>query len=253
MNYVDNLKQRLNENALKICAKFPNEFSGKEFPSAFVWNNIEMNFHKKTMENISKNTDWIERTKKKHSQVENTFEMQSSNSSDALLMNIFCFPKILKWKGVIDLLGIDIENGIEFGKKFHEEGQYMAEIDMKIGNSIFEAKLTETDFTEETVEKINHYKDFGLVFDKNLLLKTKSQESYLNYQLIRNILVAYYNNFSFTLLCDETRIDLIKSLFEVTTAIKIDNLRRRVSFVTWQEITNVCGKELKDYITEKYF
>ncbi|HPW66440.1 MAG TPA: hypothetical protein PLS84_05085 [Salinivirgaceae bacterium] len=46
---------------------------------------------------------------------------------------------------------------------------------------------------------------------------------------------------------------MIKSLFEVTTAIKIDNLRRRVSFVIWQEITNVCGKELKDFITEKYF
>ena len=122
---------------------------------------------------------------------------------------------------------------------------------MKIGNSIFEAKLTETDFEEETFEKIDNYKDFKLVFDKNLL--PKSQENYLNYQLIRNILVAYYNNFSFTLLCDETRIDLIKSLFEVTAAIKIDNLRRRVSFVTWQEIINVCGKELKDYITEKYF
>lgn len=251
MNYVDNLKQRLKENALKICAKYPNEFSGKEFSSAFVWNNTEMNSHKNTMENICKNTDWIERTKKKHPQVENTFEMQSSNSSDALLMNIFCFPKILKWKGVIDLLSIDIEHGIEFGKKFYEEGQYMAEVDMKIGNSIFEAKLTETDFEEETFEKIDNYKDFKLVFDKNLL--PKSQENYLNYQLIRNILVAYYNNFSFTLLCDETRIDLIKSLFEVTAAIKIDNLRRRVSFVTWQEIINVCGKELKDYITEKYF
>ena len=53
MNYVDNLKQRLKENALKFVPNIQRIFR-KEFSSAFVWNNTEMNFHKNTMENICK-------------------------------------------------------------------------------------------------------------------------------------------------------------------------------------------------------
>ena len=55
-----------------------------------------------------------ERLKKDHTKVQNAYEMQSSNSSDALLMNIFCHPKLNSWKGIRNLFGVsDIKP--EFG------------------------------------------------------------------------------------------------------------------------------------------
>jgi hypothetical protein len=60
---------------------------------------------------------------------------------------------------------------------------------MKIGNRIFEAKLTETDFTQKTPSVVESYVDFETVFDKNILPRTQNGE-YENYQLIRNILTA---------------------------------------------------------------
>jgi len=251
MNNIEKIKKRLKENAKKLCLQNQSENRRKKHKSAFVWDDVKMNFFEPSFLNINKNEKWLERLKKQHTKVPDSLEMQSSNSSDALLMNIFCYPKILKWKGVRKLLKIEDKQIIEFGKRFEIEGQFMAEVDMKIGNHIFEAKLTESNFTEETIEKIENYKDFVLVFESDLLLKNDTQ--YFNYQLIRNILVAYYYNFSFTMICDESRTDLIRSIFEITKAVKIEKLRKRINFITWQEIVDVCGKELKNFIENKYF
>lgn len=71
-------------------------------------------------------------------------------SSDALLMNIFCYPGLTKRRELSLRLGTEIGDLPQFGFKpripltsgFVER----TEIDMKLGPVLFEAKLTESDF-----------------------------------------------------------------------------------------------------------
>jgi len=98
MDYSNQLKKRLKTNAVLISKKY--NLSGTEYDSAFIFDSIEMNFEKESFEAIQNNPEWHIRTQKKHSHFKNkTLEMQSSNSSDALLMNIFCNPGFKKWRG----------------------------------------------------------------------------------------------------------------------------------------------------------
>jgi hypothetical protein len=68
-------------------------------------------------------------------------------SSDALLMNIFCYPGVTKRREVSLLLGTDTEDVPEFGFRPHvplfSRGKERTEVDMKLGGVLFEAKLTE--------------------------------------------------------------------------------------------------------------
>ena len=78
----------------------------KKRKTAIIFDHVADNFIKKSYENIEGNKEWIERLKKKHQNVKGAFEMQSSNSSDALLMNIFCHPNLKSWKGILDLFKV---------------------------------------------------------------------------------------------------------------------------------------------------
>ena len=71
--------------------------------------------------------------------------------------------------------------------------------------------------------------------------------------MVRNVLAACKYDYIFTVLLDCSRVDLIREIFDVIKAVRNADLRKNIGFVTWQELTNVCGKELKDYITVKYF
>lgn len=252
MNYSELIKQRIIKNI-----KNDNRYYGlyKTFESSILFDNIEDNFCKASYENIKSHSSWYERTKKLHSHFnDGTLEMQSSNSSDAILMNIFCHPKFNTWKGVNELLGIQSDEQQVFGwNPFfeNENPEHRTEIDLKIGNHIFESKLTESTFTSKSIPIVENYKDFTTVFDSTLL--ERSNNEYKHYQLIRNILAAYKYDFYFSILVDSTRIDLIKELLDVVIAIKDPNLRKRINFFTWQEVVNSCGKEIKDYIKNKYF
>ncbi|WVU09626.1 hypothetical protein V2B37_08170 [Natranaerobius thermophilus JW/NM-WN-LF] len=125
------------------------------------------------------------------------------------------------------------------------------EIDMKIGSHIFEAKLTEENFTDKEVQVIKGYLNFQEVFNPDMLLKRNGKIE--SYQLIRNFLVAFEEEFSFTLLVDERRPDLIRKFYEVREACKDEDLRKRTKFVTWQELTSKVGQDLKGYLNRKYF
>lgn len=252
MNYSELIKQRISRNITK-----DNRYDGlyKTCKSSIIFNRIEDNFCKSSFDNIKSNPAWYERTKKLHSNFnDGTFEMQSSNSSDALLMNIFCHPKFNTWKGVNDFLNIHPEEQKIFGWNpifDNENSEHRTEIDLKIGNHIFESKLTESTFTTKSVSIVENYKDFSTVFDSTLL--EKSNNEYKHYQLLRNILTAYKYDFYFSILIDSTRIDLIKELLNVVIAVKDSTLRKRINFFTWQEIVDSCGKDIKDYISKKYF
>jgi hypothetical protein len=251
MNYSHAIKQRIIKNIVEDPRIESDAYN--IHPSAIIFKNLEDNFLPSSFQSIKKNPQWEFRTLKVHANLKDgTLEMQSSNSSDALLMNIFCNPGVGKWTGLQKLLHIDTFSVIEFGwnPSFENEVLHPTEIDMKIGNSIFESKLSEESFTEKEKGIVENYSDFYTVFDSQYLPSNNTH--YFNYQLIRNILTAYKYNFTFSILVDQTRTDLIRSLLEVVTAIKEPEIRKRIGFFTWQEIAAVCGSELREFIERKY-
>lgn len=250
MNHSERLKKRLLSNALSICRE--KSFNGIQRKSAFLFKDISMSFHQDTFDNIYKNIDYKKRLDKTHPNVPGFKEMQSSNSSDALLMNLFAHPKIKEWKSLRDLISIDQSDNIEFGWNpvFDNETNHKTEIDMKIGNNIFEAKLTEEDFTLKDLKIVLTYSNVEKIIDLKDLTKN---DNVFNYQLIRNILTAEKYDYKFNLLIDETRTDLIREFYKVKSAIKVKSLLDNFNFFTWQEIANAVGLELKEYVTEKYF
>ncbi len=250
MDYSQRLKKRLLANALHLCDK--TSLKGTDKASAFLFDDISMSFFPETYGNICTNVDYKKRLDKPHSNVPNFKEMQSSNSSDALLMNFFAHPQIKEWKSVRDLLSINKSDNIEFGwnPQFPNETNHKTEIDMKIGNSIFEAKLTEKDFTSKELQIVLGYSNVEKLID----LQSLTHDNVVsNYQLIRNLLTAKQYDYRFNLLIDESRIDLIREFYKVKNAITDQQLGEKFNFITWQEISNCVGADLKQFITEKYF
>ena len=146
------LKQALRHSASAYAKRYGFSYSSTP-KSAIIFNEIKDAFCHASFDAICKNAKWFSRTKKPHPTLPNKMEMQSSNSSDALLMNIFCHPKLISWEGVVDVLGFKPENPT-FGFKALVEKKGTdgdkTEIDMVIGNYFIEAKLTEADFTKKT-------------------------------------------------------------------------------------------------------
>ena len=77
-------------------------------------------------------------------------ELECANSSDALLMNIFCYPGILCRAAVCSLLGIEPGIHPTFGFRpgipLKNGAEDRSEMDLKLGKLLVEAKLTEGDF-----------------------------------------------------------------------------------------------------------
>jgi len=101
----ESLKQEIRRAALSYAQKLDLPIDDSH-ASAVLFLNLADNFHPKSFANIMGHPDWQQRTTKRHQVVLGLLEMQSSNSSDALLMNIFCHPDICRWKGV-EKLGKD--------------------------------------------------------------------------------------------------------------------------------------------------
>jgi hypothetical protein len=100
-------------------------------------------------------------------------ELDSSMSSDALLMNIFCTPGVAEAPAVRRALGVDEEDPPIFGWKAHvplKSGRFdRTEVDMRWGELLVEAKLTESDFQIKAAAVMETYRDFDAVFDRELL------------------------------------------------------------------------------------
>ncbi len=220
--------------------------------------NIHGNFLNSSYGNILGKKNWRVRLDKPHPSFPNTKqevkELDSCNSSDALLMNIFCHPRIDKWKSLKKLLGLSEIGEPEFGflAKVRKNSRQVdtTEIDMKLDDILMEAKLTERDFTRQKKRIVESYDNFEEVFNEELL--PQSSEDYMNYQLIRNILAAYERNLSFLLLCDARRPDLARELYLTVRCVRDDRLRIKCNIVFWQEIAQSVGKELRDFLVEKY-
>jgi hypothetical protein len=100
-------------------------------------------------------------------------ELDSSMSSDALLMNIFCTPGVLGSSAIQRVLGIDDGVQPEFGWKAKvplANGRFdRTEVDLRLGSLLVEAKLTESDFQRRSVAIVEAYRDFDAVFERDLL------------------------------------------------------------------------------------
>jgi hypothetical protein len=149
------------------------------------------NFHPASYENICANPVWLRRLTKPHTASRRSrarkdwqwMELDSSNSSDALLMNIFCHPKVFDGAilapAVANLLSVDLTAKPCFGinpgvplktlrkghSKLPSELTDQTEVDLQLHNLFLEAKLTESNFQTAAPSLIERYRDLETIFD----------------------------------------------------------------------------------------
>jgi hypothetical protein len=220
------------------------------------------NFLPQSYRAILKNENWSRRLAKPHTSAYRALpregfdwkELDSCNSSDALLMNIFCYPALLKARAVCDLLGIDVDTAPEFGFRARVSllnGRFdRTEVDMKLADLLVEAKLTEADFQSKPARVVESYRDFFEIFDASAL--PRREDSYLNYQLIRNVLAAYANQCSFCVMLDARRPDLLESWYSVMRSVRLHDVRVRCKVLTWQELAAFLPPRVQKFLGEKY-
>ncbi len=124
--------------------------------------------------------DWARRLKKAHTGRRSLpredrpwCELDSSTSSDALLMNVFCTPGVLDSAVVRNVLGVEERADAIFGWKARvplTNGRTdTTEVDLRWGSLLIEAKLTEADFQTRAASMVEGYRDFEAVFAPELL------------------------------------------------------------------------------------
>ena len=220
------------------------------------------NFYPASYQRICRNPEWSKRLNKVHTASKRARarsnwrwnELDCSNSSDALLMNIFCHPKVLPSLPVQGMLGIESNEIPEFGFKPRtplQSGRHdNTEIDMKVDHLLVEAKLTESDFQSARLDLICRYRDLETVFDLSALPVRDGKQS--GYQLIRGTLAAYASGCSFCVFCDARRPDLIEGWYQVMRAVRLFELRCRLKLLTWQELAAVLPNGLQQFMAAKY-
>jgi hypothetical protein len=145
------------------------------------------NFFDPAYSAILRNKEWSRRLKKAHTgrrtlpKAERPWcELDSSTSSDALLMNVFCTPGVLESARVRRFLGVEGEADPAFGWKARvplKGGRTdTTEVDLRWGSLLIEAKLTEADFQTRAAKVVEGYRDFEEVFSLELLPRVVLRE-----------------------------------------------------------------------------
>ena len=210
---------------------------------------------------ILANPSWAKRLGKAHSQRRalpedrrrDAMELDSCNSSDALLMNCFCYPDAAAQifeRLLPSLVTGRPEFGVSGKVPLQDRTPDATELDMRAGSVIFESKLTEADFTSRPHAHVKRYRGLSGTFDVTVLPQTAL--CYRGYQLIRNVLAAAAHGYHFVLLCDGRRPDLLHEWWRVHTAIRTADLRERCRFLLWQEVANACPTLLQEFLRAKY-
>lgn len=138
--------------------------------------------------------EWVRRFDKIHAQAARSLpkpqsdiarrwrELDSSMSSDALLMNIFCTPGVAESPAIRSMLGVDEVAEPIFGWKARVPLANSrpdrikvdrTEVDLRLGSLLAEAKLTESDFQSRSAAIVESYRDFDEVFDRDRLPRTE--------------------------------------------------------------------------------
>jgi restriction endonuclease-like protein len=263
---VSQLRAQLSECAQKYAQAhgLPHQLSYGGVPSV-VFEACESaqhgNFLPASYRAILRNPEWRRRLAKPHSQSKSLprserpwCELDSCNSSDALLMNIFCYPGVAGDRQVLHLLGAEADGPPQFGYKARvpllQDKLDRTEVDMKLGNLLVEAKLTEGDFQRKSKAALACYRDFASVFYRRRL--PQQLNHYLSYQLIRNVMAAHATGLGFCVLADARRPDLLEAWFQVMQAVRKAELRVRCKVLTWQELAVILPPRLQVFLEEKY-
>ena len=217
------------------------------------------NFFDGAWTGINGNPEWRRRLSKAHQRKKalhpedqrGAKELDSSNSSDALLMNCFCPPSAAR--RIARHLGLSSPEALPaFGFRpgvTLESGPDRTEIDMVLGDTFVEAKLTERDFKSKPRDHVARYVDVDRVVALDAL--TDGNVVY-GFQLIRNVLAARQQNAALVVLIDARRPDLAEKWRRVHGSILADELRERCRLVLWQEVAQVTQGEHRTFLAEKY-
>jgi hypothetical protein len=220
------------------------------------------NFISASYRAILRRPQWRKRLQKVHTQGRRSLpasdglwrELDSSLSSDALLMNIFCYSGVIRRRDVCRIPGLEPGNLPEFGfmprVPLLSKAVERTEIDMKLGNKLFEAKLTEGDFQIQRAELVERYRDLRDIFESRQL--PRAMRKYVSYQLIRNVLASHALSLEFCTLLDARRPDLIQDWYSIVRCIRSAALRARCKVLTWQELTVCLPGALQSFLGEKY-
>jgi len=220
------------------------------------------NFHAASYERICARAEWARRLEKAHTGYRRARvranwcwkELDCANSSDALLMNIFCYPGVTLVRELRALLGSEVSAVPEFGVKprtpLRDGRQDNTEIDMRLGDLLVEAKLTEGDFQTAPPRLVERYRDLEAVFEVGELPMRGGRHE--GYQLIRGALAAYAMGGSFCVLCDARRPDLVEGWYRVMRAVRLYDVRCRLKLLTWQELAGTVPCELREFLEAKY-
>ncbi|HEV2732075.1 MAG TPA: hypothetical protein VGV15_18735 [Terriglobales bacterium] len=267
-SYASLLRQELiaRNNSYAALNSLPHVTSYGELP-VVVYQTSECgryhgNFISASYRAILRRPQWQKRLQKVHTQGRRWLpakegswrELDSSLSSDALLMNIFCYPGLTRRLEVCRILGLEPGTVPEFGfmprVPLLNQATERTEIDMKLGSMLFEAKLTEGDFQIVRAALVEGYRDFREVFESRQL--PTGTKKYVSYQLIRNVLAAHALNLDFCTLLDARRPDLVEDWYGIVRCIRSGMLRARCKILTWQELTYCLPVALQRFLNVKY-
>lgn len=271
MSFAVALRRALADCARRyaLAAALPHCLSYGEAPTVcfepYLDNSRHGNFLRGSYKAICANPAWRKRLAKVHTLGHRSLpapatdrarwmELDTCTSSDALLMNIFCYPRMLRDARVCALLGVEPGVSPCFGYRAGvplADGRFdRTEVDLRLGNLLVEAKLTETDFQSAPKRALLAYRDFLKVFDARQLPQTGDR--YLSYQLLRNVLAAYALQCSFCVLVDARRPDLADAWYAVMRSVKPVELRTELRICTWQEVTEAAPRTLRTFLAAKY-
>jgi hypothetical protein len=222
------------------------------------------NFISASYKAIVRNPNWRRRLRKVHSQGQKSLprhergriwrELDACTSSDALLMNVFCYPRVLRHERIRSLLNIRPKATPEFGFLARvplTNGKVdRTEVDMRLDQLLIEAKLTESNFQRSSKDAMDYYCDFRDVFDCDEL--PQNAHCYFSYQLLRNVLAAHSADQSFCVLTDARRPELIEAWYAVMKCIRPVELRARCKVLAWQELAKVLPTSLQKFLEAKY-
>src|SRR5580700_5802321 len=267
MGWAGDLRRELSVRGQQIAAVngSVHETTAADVPSVIFGcneNRQHGNFYPASYRNICAHPEWARRLAKVHTGSRRASpragwrwrELDCANSSDALLMNVFCCRRTLRNPALSSMLGITSGNVPQFGFKpgipLRNGRTDRTEIDMKLGDLLVEAKLTETDFQTAPARMTERYRDLDEVLDRQELMM--SGDAVPGYQLIRGVLAAHATGGSFCVLCDARRPDLIENWYSVMRAVKSCVLRCQLQLLTWQELTAVLPNSLQKFLAAKY-
>lgn len=267
--YAADLRRVLADQAKKYAQNqsIPHCFSYGEAPAVcfcpYDNDSRHGNFLDRSYKAILANPEWNKRLAKIHTLGKRWFpetergrwmELDTFTSSDALLMNIFCHPGVLREGKVSALVGGQPGVFPKFGYRARVpllNGRCdRTEVDLQLGELLIEAKLTESDFQSTDKETLLTYRDFSKVFECEQLPRTRTR--YASYQLIRNVLAAYALNCSFCVLVDSRRPDLVEAWYAVMRCVKSSELKTKLRISTWQELACLAPTKLQSFLRAKY-